>query len=294
MTYRDGKGKKSQQQQDHQQPRGPEPAPPNPYQGELQGADDTWERVLCAMERLEYLVDQRSPQRSAIRSEIDRHRDRDQIQVTVFHAQAEVDLQIKCFWYAVSTVRGAQITHHFLTDFLCWLGGREQMQLPLTLVDEYAIGTINCILGEQMERLGLPELPPEEVARYSLQQTESRDQQNQQVYVDHNRNLSSYPQSYGENIQPSQPNQQSIPQQMMAKWMQDAIGWMTQGMVEIEKLYDHFLRNPDEKAVLHHHQRGSLNQGLERLAKIAEASQQTSSWFNRFVQEWQSRFHNQR
>lgn len=118
--------------------------------------DDTWERLLCALERLEYVTEQAQIQRSATR--LDRHRDRDNIQADAADAQEEVNLQIQAFWYVVKPVRGDEILEWLLKDFICWLGGRERIGLQLNITDEYGIPTIDCILGIPYKSLNLPEL----------------------------------------------------------------------------------------------------------------------------------------
>lgn len=125
-----------------------------PYQANLQMADDTWERVLCALERLEYLTEEVRLQRSATR--LDRHRDRDHIQVSVVHAQEEVNLQVSAFYRVLSPVRSDEC-ERLLKDFLCWFGGRERMGLQFNITDEYAIPVINCITGVPYKSLNLPE-----------------------------------------------------------------------------------------------------------------------------------------
>ncbi|BAY26707.1 hypothetical protein NIES2100_65230 [Calothrix sp. NIES-2100] len=139
-------------------------------QANLQMADDTWERVLCALERLEYVTEEAKPQRSATR--IDRHYDRDNIRVSAIHAQEEVNLQVSAFYRVLSPVRGNEISDWLLKDFLCWLGGREKMGLQLNLTDKYAIPVINCILGVPYKSLNLPE------PKYS-QQSQPLSQNNQ-------------------------------------------------------------------------------------------------------------------
>ncbi len=143
-------GKKQGQQQDQ-------------LQFNLQMCDDTWERLLCALERLEYVVEYQKNYQTppAVATRLDRHKDKGNIQESQIEIETEVHLQIQAFKYIVKTVQTETETW-LLQDFICWFAGRQRKgmesyePLPLSLIDEYAIPTLQCILGEPFK---LPELP---------------------------------------------------------------------------------------------------------------------------------------
>lgn len=128
----------------------------------LQICDDTWERLLCALERLEYVVEyQKNPDiPPPVATRLDRHKDKGNIQESQIEVETEVHLQIQAFKYIVKTVQSETETW-LLQDFICWLAGRDRKTmgrepLPLSIVDEYAIPILQCVLGEPFK---LPELP---------------------------------------------------------------------------------------------------------------------------------------
>lgn len=130
-----------------------EPGPP--IQSSLQMTDDTWERLLCALERLEQVTEgKNSPRQTATR--LDRHKDKGNIQESAREVELEVQLQIKAFKYVVSPVR-AEATPWLIKDFASWIGGRKG--LALGDVDKYAIPIIQCILGENFFLPFLSDLP---------------------------------------------------------------------------------------------------------------------------------------
>jgi hypothetical protein len=131
-------------------------------QANLQMCDDTWERLLCALERFEHVVEYKHgydiPR--AVATRLDRHEDKGNIQESQIEVETEVQLQIQAFKYIVKTVKSETETW-LLQDFICWLAGREcrtmgRDPLPLSIVDEYAIPVLQCILGE---RFTLPKIP---------------------------------------------------------------------------------------------------------------------------------------
>lgn len=129
----------------------------------LQICDDTWERLLCALERLEYVAEYKAnydiPR--AVATRLDRHKDKGNIQESQIEVELEVQLQIQGFKYIVKTVQSEAETW-LLQDFISWLAGRERKNikpepLPLSIVDDYAIPVLQCILGESFN---LPKIPP--------------------------------------------------------------------------------------------------------------------------------------
>jgi len=127
----------------------------------LQICDDTWERLLCALERLEYVAEYKAnydiPR--AVATRLDEHKDKGNIQESQVEVETEVQLQIQAFKYIVKTVQSETETW-LLQDFISWLAGRERKtmgreRLPFGLVDQYAIPILQCILGEPFK---LPEI----------------------------------------------------------------------------------------------------------------------------------------
>jgi hypothetical protein len=140
----------TKEQRRRQKPRDNELAMEPPRQANLQFVDDTWERLLNALERFEQ-ADEQFRNISARR--LDEHSDRDNLQEHKAGIQVEIHLQIKCLQRVIHPVRneGAWL----IDDFLGWFGGREGR--PLSLVDEYAKPILQCILAESYT---LPALPP--------------------------------------------------------------------------------------------------------------------------------------
>jgi len=125
-----------------------------PDQFNKQICDDTWERLLCALERLEYVAEYKAnydiPR--AVATRLDEHKDKGNIQESQIEVELEVQIQIKAFKYIVKTVQSETETR-LLQDFISWLAGREHKtmgreRLPFGLVDRYAIPILQCILGE--------------------------------------------------------------------------------------------------------------------------------------------------
>lgn len=140
---------------------GPEPAVPSgrpqpdrrgpqhqelhpPKQTNLQFVDDTWERLLNAMERLEQ-VTEGFQALSATR--LDRHPDRDRIAEGQAEVRSEVHLQIKCLQRVLHPVRAEG--QWMIGDFLVWYAGRAGRENAPA--DEYAVPIVQCILGEPYE-----------------------------------------------------------------------------------------------------------------------------------------------
>jgi hypothetical protein len=124
-------------------------------QANLQMADDTWERLIRALERLELVTDDNRPEQSATRANFHKHRS--ETPESIYDAELEVHLQIKAFSRVVAPVRGDKKTvPYLLKDFICWLGGRERVSPHSGKVDQFAIPTIKSILGGQP--LDLPRL----------------------------------------------------------------------------------------------------------------------------------------
>jgi|GEM_PF-2401125 len=134
-------------------------------QANLQMCDDTWERLLCALERFEHVVEYKHgydiPR--AVATRLDRHEDKGNIQESEIEVELEVQVQIEAFKYIVKTVQSETETW-LLQDFISWLAGRERKTikpepLPLSVVDEYAIPVLQCILGESFKLPKISDLP---------------------------------------------------------------------------------------------------------------------------------------
>lgn len=123
----------------------------NQRQLNLQLTDDTWERLLCALERLEYVTDKADCPRS-VATRLDQHKDKGQVRESEVEVALEVHLQITAFKHVVAVVRD-DAAPWLLTDFACWMAGRTE--LPLNCTDNYAIPVLQCILGENFQ---LPEI----------------------------------------------------------------------------------------------------------------------------------------
>lgn len=118
----------------------------------LQFLDDTWERLLNAMERLEQVTE---GFQALTATRLDRHADRDAIVETELDVRTEVHLQILCLQRIVHPVRAEG--QWMIDDFLCWFGGRGRRDLAA--VDEYAVPTLLCVLGAPYELPSLDEVP---------------------------------------------------------------------------------------------------------------------------------------
>lgn len=133
----------------------------------LQLTDDTWERLLCALERLEYVTDKAERPR-AVATRLDEHRDKGEVRESVAEVELEVHLQIMAFKRVVAVVR-EDAAPWLLTDFACWLAGRDGLKLRHT--DDYAIPVIQCILGEKFQLPEIPELPTEPPSKRDIRET---------------------------------------------------------------------------------------------------------------------------
>ena len=126
-----------------------------PRQITLQLLDDTWERLLNAMERLEQVTE---GFRSLTAGRLDRHGDRDAITEGELGVRTEVHLHLKSLRRVVQPVRAeAQWMVH---DFLLWYGGRAAQ--PDAPADEYAMPILHCVVGMPVELPDLAEIVPTE------------------------------------------------------------------------------------------------------------------------------------
>lgn len=227
----------------------------------LQLTDDTWERLLCSLERLEYVTTQgaKIPSQSATR--LDKHPDQGNIQESPLGIELEVQLQISAFKYVVATVRD-EAESWLLNDFISWMSARKE--LPLDKVDDYAIPTLQCIIGE---KFSLPEIPEEEL-RNSAEASSSQQQ---------------IPEALSNSFEPSQP------QPTNARDL-ESLGAALHG---IDKKKQNFIDNPQMNASRHNHPRGKWEDGMERLRDIASKLNQ-DDWFNRFVSDKFTNFQGER
>jgi len=124
-----------------------------PKQLGLQFVDDTWERLLNALERLEQVTE---GFRHISAARLDRHRDRERVEEDEVGVRSEVHLQIKALQRVVRPVLD-EVTW-MVPDFLRWLGGREDRDLAP--VDEYGIPVLQCIRGEAYRLPDLAEVGP--------------------------------------------------------------------------------------------------------------------------------------
>jgi hypothetical protein len=225
--------------------RNPQGQQQEQLQFNLQICDDTWERLLCALERLEYVTEYKAnydiPRPVATR--LDEHKDKGDIQESQVEVETEVQLQIQSFKYIVKTVQSETETW-LLQDFICWLSGRERKTmggepLPLGLVDDYAVPVLQCILAEPFK---LPEI-------------------SKLLY--------------------KPPTQKDV---------LNAATQLGVGQMKTDDIQKRFEDDPSQQATQHLHERGVLQDGMERLQAIAQKLNQ-SAWFNRFMSEkrWQTR-----
>jgi hypothetical protein len=126
-----------------------------PKQANLQFVDDTWERLLNAMERLEQ-VTEGFQELSATR--LDRHADREQVAEDELSVRTEVHLQIKCLQRVLHPVR--EEGRWMLGDFLVWYAARAGR--PPAPADEYAVPIVRCVIGEPYELPPLEQIQPTE------------------------------------------------------------------------------------------------------------------------------------
>jgi hypothetical protein len=126
-----------------------------PKQTNLQFGDDTWERLLNAMERLEQVTE---GFRALSATRLDRHADRDRITEGETEVRTEVHLQIKCLQRVLHPVR--EEGQWMIGDFLAWYAGRAGR--GVAPADEYAVPIVRCILGEAYDLPRLEHLKPTE------------------------------------------------------------------------------------------------------------------------------------
>jgi hypothetical protein len=213
------------------------------YQASLQLADDTWERLICALERLESVTENNPIERSANRPNFHRHRN--EIPTDVYDAELEVHLQIKAFWRVVAPVRENDVLQWLLKDFICWLGGREKMQLNIGKADTYAIPVLKCIIGEK------PNLTELEPPKASLKDTK------------------------GQFISPNKQHAQEV---------RETSQELAVGLEMNDKIVNDFSRDPAKKASKHLHERSSIEDGKARLKAIEKEDKQ-EDWLKSFFRE---------
>ena len=195
----------------------------------LQFTDDTWERLLRALERLEYVTDGSNRPRS-VATRLDQHKDKGQVRESLQEVELEVHLQIQAFKLVVAPVRD-DAAPWLLTDFACWIAGRKI--LPLNNTDEYAIPVIKCILGEQFRLREIQDLPTTPISEREIRET------TEQLGVAQHKT---------------------------------------------DKIAEEFSNNSDKKSTQHRHERGSFNDGMDRIEKIAETSRE-QRWFERYCDD---------
>ena len=133
----------------------------------LQLTDDSWERLLCALERLEQVTEgENSP--SPVATRLDRHKDKGNIQESSQEVELEVQLQIQAFKYVVSPVREEAISW-LVKDFACWIGGRKD--LSLAYPDDYAIPVLQCLIGEKFSLPQIRDLPTTPTSEREIKDT---------------------------------------------------------------------------------------------------------------------------
>jgi hypothetical protein len=195
----------------------------------LQITDDTWERLLCALERLEYVTEgANSP--NSVATRLDNHRDKGNIQESAQEIELEVQLQIQAFKYVVAPVR-QEATPWLVKDFACWMGARKV--LPLKQTDEYAIPVLQCILGEKFNLPEIKDLPSEPLSEKEVRETAEQ---------------------------------------------------LGAGLHKTDRIEAEFTVNPGKKATQHSHERGSFQEGMDRIKDIAEQKGE-QRWFKRLCDE---------
>lgn len=133
----------------------------------LQLTDDTWERLLCALERLEYVTDKADRPR-AVATRLDQHKDKGQVRESAVEVALEVHLQITAFKRVVAVVR-EDAAPWLLTDFARWMAGRTE--LPLNRTDDYAIPVLQCIMGEKFQLPEISGLPSAPISESGVKET---------------------------------------------------------------------------------------------------------------------------
>ncbi|MBB5869727.1 hypothetical protein F4553_003106 [Allocatelliglobosispora scoriae] len=121
----------------------------------LQFLDDTWERLLNAMERLEQVTE---GFRALSATRLDNHLDRDAIAEDELGVRTEVHLQIVCLQRIVHPVRSEG--QWMIDDFLSWFGGRAGREIAAA--DTYAVPILLCVLGAPYQLPSLDEVQPSE------------------------------------------------------------------------------------------------------------------------------------
>jgi len=124
-----------------------------PKQANLQWVDDTWERLLNTMERLEQVTEDFT---NISASRLDNHPDKGNIQEDELDVRTEVHLQIMALQRVLYPVRDE--AEWMVEDFLAWFGGREKQ--PVGPPDEYAVPILQCIAGETFTLPRLPDAGP--------------------------------------------------------------------------------------------------------------------------------------
>ncbi len=133
-----------------------------PKQVNLQFLDDSWERLLNAMERLEQVTE---GFRSLSATRLDPHEDRDRIAEDELGVRTEVHLQIMALQRIIHPVRSEG--QWMVRDFLHWFGGRARVPARKDgrlggPPDEYAVPILHCILGRPYELPDLDKVVPTE------------------------------------------------------------------------------------------------------------------------------------
>lgn len=119
-------------------------------QSNLQITDDTWGRLISALERLEAVTE--NPNSVATYQKDSK---RDQRNIEVYRQEDKVQLQIEAFRLVVSPVRD-YAESWLLQDFIYWMGKRNGFALNYT--DDYAIPVLQCILDGKFRLLETPDL----------------------------------------------------------------------------------------------------------------------------------------
>lgn len=140
-----------QHQKPHSKQQKSEMEPPK--QANLQFVDDTWERLLNALERLEQVTEKFSYTSA---SRLDRHTDKHDIREDELDVRSEVHLQIKALQRVIHPVKDE--VSWLIEDFLTWFAGREPRQIAQT--DEYAVPILKCLSGLPYDLPHLPEVGP--------------------------------------------------------------------------------------------------------------------------------------
>lgn len=118
----------------------------------LQITDDTWGRLIKALEALEAVTNN-----DDCIATYEKDPFREQGNYQVYSQEDKVQLQIEAFKKVVAPVRSYEnTTAWLLQDFIFWMGRRKE--LPLNYTDDYALPVLQCILNEPFR---LPQTPDE-------------------------------------------------------------------------------------------------------------------------------------